>query len=88
MGQTVQPRVNIIQNETAGKVVNMRTLDNLKVGQQVRVERDIPSVNGMLYENSIVTVDEKGFPDKDLRVKDKLGKIWYVDFSDISVGFL
>ena len=61
---------------------------NLMVGQKVRIERDIPSVDGMLYENTLVTIDEVGFPDKDMRVKDKLGKIWYVNKSDISASFL
>ena len=60
----------------------------LKIGQKVRIERDIPSVDGMLYENTIVVVDEIGFPDRDIRVKDKLGKIWYVNQTDVSASFL
>jgi|APSaa5957512576_1039674.scaffolds.fasta_scaffold228705_2 hypothetical protein len=84
----VRHKVNIIRSEIEVKVNNyMRTYNSIKTGQQVKTERDIPSVNGMLYENTIVTVDEIGFPDKNLRVKDKLGKIWYVNFSDISVSF-
>ncbi len=60
----------------------------LKVGQKVRVERDIPSIDGMLHENTLVTIDEVGFPDKDMRVKDDLGKIWYINFSDVSASYL
>ena len=55
----------------------------LKKGQKAIVQRDIPSVDGMLYRDTKVTIDEIGFPDKDLRVKDELGKIWYINLSDI-----
>ena len=60
----------------------------LKIGQRVRIENDIPSVDGMLYKNTIVTVDEAGSTDMSLRVKDRLGKIWYVNYNDISSSFL
>jgi superfamily I DNA and RNA helicase len=60
----------------------------ISVGKQVRIERDIPSPDGMLYKHTIVKVDELGFPDKDMRVIDSLGKLWYVDYEDVSVGFL
>ena len=60
----------------------------LKIGQKVRIERDIPSVDGMLHENTLVIIDEVGFPDKDMRVKDDLGKIWYINFSDVSASYL
>ena len=60
----------------------------LKVGQKVRIERDIPSVDGMLHENTLVTIDEVGFPDKDMRDRDELGRIWYINFSDVSASYL
>jgi len=60
----------------------------LKIGQKVKVIRNIPSVDGMLYENSIVVIDETGFPDKDMRVKDDVGRIWYINFSDVSASFI
>ena len=53
------------------------------MGQKAVVIHDIPSVNGMLYADTKVTIDAVGFPDKDIRVKDDLGKIWYVNLSDI-----
>ena len=56
----------------------------LKIGQKVRIERDIPSVDGMLHENTLVIIDEVGFPDKDMRVKDDLGKIWFLNKKDIT----
>ena len=55
----------------------------MKMGQKAVVIHDIPSVNGMLYADTKVTIDAVGFPDKDIRVKDDLGKIWYVNLSDI-----
>ena len=57
---------------------------DLKTGDKVVVTRDIPSVDGMLYEGTRAKIDQIGFPDKDLRITDEMGKIWYVDFSDIS----
>jgi len=58
-------------------------IEVLKKGQKATINKNIPSVDGMLYADTKVTIDEIGFPDKDLRVKDDLGKIWYVNLSDI-----
>ena len=55
----------------------------IKKGQKVIINRDISSVDGMLYKESIVIIDEVCFPDKDFRVKDNVGKIWYINLSDI-----
>ena len=59
-------------------------IDDYKVGQKVKVISDIPTIDGMLHKDEIVRVDGIGFPDKDMRVKDSLGKIWYLDFCDVS----
>ena len=65
-------------------------LDNksrdIKVGDRVRTIMDIPSVNGMLYEDQIVTIDE--VKDKKIRVKCSLGKLWRVEPSHVSCSFL
>ena len=55
----------------------------LRKGQKAVILYDIPSVNGMLHADTKVTIDEIGFPDKDIRVKDDVGKLWYVNLSDI-----
>ena len=55
-----------------------------KVGDKVKVVRDIPSVDGMLYKGTKAKIDQIGFPDKDLRIIDEMGKIWHVNFSDVS----
>ena len=58
-------------------------IEVLKKGQKATINKNIPSVDGMLYADTKVTIDEIGFPDKDIRVKDDLGKIWYINLSDI-----
>ena len=55
----------------------------VKKGQKAIIGRNIPTSDGMLYKDTKVTIDEIGFPDKDMRVTDELGKIWYVNLSDI-----
>ena len=57
----------------------------LKIGQKAVINKNIPSVDGMLYRDTKVTIDEIGFPDKDIRVKDDMGKIWYINLSDIRI---
>ena len=60
----------------------------LKVGQKVRVETDIPSHDGMLYKDSIVKLDEFNDKTNKIRVTDKLGKVWWVEPSQVSASFL
>jgi len=61
---------------------------NLKLGQKVRVEEDIPSENGMLYKNSVVKLDEWNDITKKIRVTDSLGKVWWVEPNQVSCSFL
>ena len=56
------------------------------MGQRVRVQMDIPSVNGMLYKDTIVKVDET--KDDKIRVVDSLGKVWWITPSVVSASFL
>tara|TARA_Y100001970_G_scaffold274817_1_gene375175 strand:- start:532 stop:744 length:213 start_codon:yes stop_codon:yes gene_type:complete len=60
----------------------------LKVGERVRVEQDVQSINGMLYKNSIVKVDEFNVKTKKIRVTDNLGKIWWIEPEIVSASFL
>ena len=60
----------------------------LKVGERVRVEQDIPSPEGMLYKHSIVKVDEWNIETKKIRVTDSLGKVWWIAPSQVSASFL
>ena len=60
----------------------------LSIGQRVRIEADIPSENGMLYKDSIVKLDEFNDTTKKIRVTDSLGKVWWVEPSQVSSSFL
>ena len=59
----------------------------MKVGDKVKIIKDIPNINGMLYKDSIVKIDEisSGSPFRgSVRVIDSLGKIWWVKKEDIN----
>ena len=68
------------------KLVDHRNRE-INIGDKVRIVKDIPSVNGMLYKNRIVTIDEVT-KDNKIRVKCSLGKIWWVESSHVSSSFL
>ena len=56
---------------------------DFKIGDKVKITENIYSVEGTLYKGAVVEIEEMGFPDKDLRVSDNVGKIWYLNFYDI-----
>ena len=58
----------------------------LEVGNRVRIEQDIPTIDGMLYKHTIVKVDS--LEEKKLRVQDRSGKLWWVQYSQVSASFL
>ena len=70
----------------------MKLVDNrnreLAIGQRVRIEQDIPSENGMLYKHTIVKLDEFNDTTRKIRVTDSLGKVWWVEPSQVSSSFL
>ena len=62
----------------------------MKVGDKVKMVRDIPSVNGMLHMGTVVKIDEisgdhpSGSPFRgSIRVTDNLGKIWWLNKEDL-----
>ena len=59
---------------------------SLKVGERVRIEEDIPSVNGMLYKHSICKVE--ALDELKVQVQDRSGKLWWVQYSQVSASFL
>tara|TARA_R100000988_G_C3856685_1_gene97395 strand:+ start:61 stop:351 length:291 start_codon:yes stop_codon:yes gene_type:complete len=61
---------------------------SLEIGKRVRVEVDIPSENGMLYKNSIVKLDEWKEEIGKIRVTDNVGKVWWVEPTQVSCSFL
>ena len=58
----------------------------LEIGDKARIQEDIPSIDGMLYKNTIVKVE--AFNDKKLQVQDRSGKLWWVDGNQVSASFL
>ena len=59
---------------------------NLNVGDKVRVINDIQSVDGMLYKDRIVTIEQVS--NNKIKVECSLGKIWWVEPNHISASFL
>ena len=58
----------------------------LKVSDRVRIEEDIPSVDGMLYKDTIVKIED--LQESKLRVQDRSGKLWWVGYTQVSASFL
>ncbi len=59
----------------------------MKIGDKVKIKKDIPNINGMLYKDSIVKIDEisDGNPFRgSVRVIDNLGKIWWLSKEDLN----
>ena len=57
----------------------------MKVGDKVKVNKDIPSINGMLREGTMVRIDHiSSKSNNNLRVTDDLGKIWFLSKDDIT----
>ena len=60
----------------------------LKIGQKVCIQEDISSPNGMLYKNQIVKLDEWNDTTKKIRVTDRVGKVWWIEPTQVSCSFL
>jgi len=58
----------------------------LKLGEKVRIEENIPSVNGMLYKDTICRVE--AFDTKKVQVQDRSGKLWWIGCNQVSASFL
>tara|TARA_R100000773_G_C4118630_1_gene55184 strand:- start:53 stop:334 length:282 start_codon:yes stop_codon:yes gene_type:complete len=58
----------------------------LSVGERVCIQENIPTIDGMLYENTIVKVDS--LEEDKLRVQDRSGKLWWVQYGQVSASFL
>ena len=58
----------------------------LKISDRVCIQEDIPSIDGMLYKNTICKVDS--LDEGKLRVQDRSGKLWWVAYNQVSASFL
>ena len=60
----------------------------MNVGDKVKVNKDVPSINGMLHKGTVVRIDEMSSTDSavrgNIRVVDDLGKIWFLNKEDIN----
>ena len=55
----------------------------MKIGDKVRINKDMPNVDGMLHKDTIVKIDDIR-KDGILRVVDLIGKIWWVSMGDVT----
>ena len=59
----------------------------MKIGDKVKILKDIPSINGMLHKGTTVKIDEVSLSTSvvrgNIRVVDDLGKIWFLNKGDI-----
>tara|TARA_R110000737_G_scaffold51486_4_gene72738 strand:+ start:265 stop:468 length:204 start_codon:yes stop_codon:yes gene_type:complete len=58
----------------------------LSIGNRVCIQEDIPSVNGMLYKNTIVKVE--ALNESKVQVQDRSGKLWWIGYNQVSASFL
>ena len=58
----------------------------LSIGKRVCIQQDIPTVDGMLYKNTICKIDS--LEESKLRVQDRSGKLWWVGYHQVSASFL
>ena len=58
----------------------------LKISDRVRIEENIPTIDGMLYKDTIVKIDT--LEESKLRVQDRSGKLWWVQYTQVSASFL
>tara|TARA_R110001583_G_scaffold121803_1_gene272980 strand:+ start:225 stop:401 length:177 start_codon:yes stop_codon:yes gene_type:complete len=57
----------------------------MKIGDKVKVNKDIPSINGMLHKGTVIRINHiTPKSNNNIRVTDNLGKIWYLSKEDIS----
>ena len=58
----------------------------LKTGERVCIQEDIPSANGMLYKNAIVKGE--ALNEEKVQVQDRSGKLWWIECNQVSASFL
>ena len=58
----------------------------LKISDRVCIQEDIPTIDGMLYKNTIVKIE--AHKNNKIQVQDRSGKLWWVQYSQVSASFL
>tara|TARA_Y100000034_G_scaffold133494_1_gene199087 strand:+ start:1326 stop:1766 length:441 start_codon:yes stop_codon:yes gene_type:complete len=54
-------------------------------GQKYKLVNTISTHYGTLHEGEVVRLDSVGYPEKDCRVVDSLGRAWFVNFDDMKL---
>ena len=75
----------VLAVEQSGEIKIVKNI--IRKNLEVRVEKDIkykvikdyPTINGMLYKDEIVKLDNGDLEKNKIRVKDSTGKIWFID---------
>jgi hypothetical protein len=71
--------------EQSGEIKIVKNI--IRKNLEVKVEKDIkykvikdyPTINGMLYKDEIVKLDNGDLEKNKIRVKDSTGRIWFID---------
>ena len=58
----------------------------LKIGERACIQENIPTIDGMLYKNTIVKVE--AYKNDKIQVQDRIGKLWWVASNQVSASFL
>ena len=54
-------------------------MGKFKLGEKAKIKRNVYTVDGTLYLGDVVTIDEIEEKSSKVRVKDGVGKIWYLN---------
>ena len=82
---TVNKPTTVNKSPDVAPVKNIDEHTITELGQKVKMLNDISTIDGTLYTDEVVKVEAAvGISGKELRVVDTLGRVWYVNFADIS----
>jgi hypothetical protein len=78
---------HFVNNKEENVLVDNKNRE-LELGQRVCVQVDIASPSGVLYKNQLVKISEWNDTTKKIRVTDSVGKVWWIEPSQVSCSFL
>ena len=70
-----------MRKQMASRTSNIDNKSNTPISIKAKVLQTVTTVNGTLYENEIVRIDRS--ENDHYRVKDSMGRIWFVDKKNI-----
>ena len=83
---TINPKLDEAVKEIGGEVIGMVEQDttaqkqriDMKQGDKMKVIKTVTTVEGTLYKGEIVKFQEAVNTNGDYRVKDSMGRIWFI----------